>query len=147
MSAANNSENTVSQLVQQWADAASAGNLEQVMALYTPDIVAFDALGPLQHKGAQAYREHWEMCMSFVPPGGKMIMEPHEVNVTVEGKIAFVHYVARCGCIDDKGAEQVGWMRATVCCRHTADGWRIAHEHYSSPFDPQTMKIAENLQP
>lgn len=147
MSNPNNDENAIRQLVQQWADATSNSNLDAVMALYTPDVLAFDALGALQHKGTEAYRKHWEMCMSFMPPGGNMIMEPHEVAVNLGGDIAFVHYVARCGCTDDKGEEQVGWMRATVCCRRTPDGWRIAHEHYSMPFDPQTMKMAENLEP
>lgn len=142
-----NPETAIRKLIQQWTDATCASDLEAVMALYTPDVIAFDALGPLQHKGVDAYRKHWETCLSYMPPGGTMIMEPHEVAVTLGGDIAFVHYVVRCGCIDDKGEEQIGWMRATVCCRHTPDGWRIAHEHYSSPFDPHTMKMSENLAP
>lgn len=147
MSNPSDDQNAIRHLIQQWADATSKSDLEAVMALYTPDVVAFDALGALQHKGAEAYRKHWEVCISYMPPGGTMIMEPHEVAVTLGGDIAFVHYVARCGCADDKGEELIGWMRATVCCRRTPDGWRIAHEHYSMPFDPQTMKIGENLTP
>lgn len=147
MSNSNGHETAIRELIQQWAEATSACNLNEIMALYTPDVVAFDALGPIQHKGAEAYRKHWEMCLSFIPEGGRMVMEPHEVAVTASDDIAFVHYVARCGCIDDKGEEQIGWIRGTVCCRNTPNGWRIAHEHYSSPFDPQTMKIADNLQP
>lgn len=46
-----------------------------------------------------------------------------------------------------EGKKQVGWMRGTVCCRRTAEGWRIAHEHYSSPFDPQSMKMLTDLEP
>lgn len=142
-----NDETAIRSLIQAWAKAACAGNLEGVMALYAPDVIAFDAIGPLQHKGAEAYRNHWQMCLSYMPSGGQMIMEPHEVRVTVSADIAFAHYLSRCGHIDDKGQEQIGWMRATVCCRNTADGWRIVHEHYSSPFDPQTMKVTENLHP
>ncbi|WP_111640630.1 YybH family protein [Marinimicrobium alkaliphilum] len=140
-------ETALRTLIQQWVDATCKGDLDAVMALYTPDVVAFDAIGALQHKGVDAYRQHWEMCLSFMPPGGEMIMEPHEVTVSVGGDIAFAHYVSRCGCIDDKGEQQIGWLRATVCCRNMPEGWRIVHEHYSSPFDPQTMKIAEDLAP
>ena len=147
MTRQNPHETAVRELIEAWSKATCANDLEGVMALYTPDIVAFDALGQLQHKGAGAYRKHWEICISHMPPGWQMIMEPHEVQVTQDGDIAFVHYLARCGCVDDKGEGQVGWMRATVCCRNTPDGWRISHEHYSSPFDPETMKVMENLEP
>lgn len=147
MSDPNNSESAIRELIQTWTKATCANDLDGVMALYTPDVIAFDAIGVLQHKGAEAYRKHWEMCISYMPPGGQMIMEPHEVSVTLGGDIAFAHYLARCGCVDDKGEQQIGWMRATVCCRNTPDGWRIAHEHYSSPFDPQTLKVVEDLKP
>lgn len=147
MSDPHNDEAAIRALIETWANATRASDLDGVMALYTADVLAFDALGPLQHKGAEAYRKHWDMCMSFMPPNGQMIMEPHEVKVTVGGDIAFAHYLARCGCADEQGEQQMGWMRATVCCRKTASGWRIVHEHYSSPFDPQTMKIMENLEP
>jgi uncharacterized protein (TIGR02246 family) len=147
MSDATNHEADIRELIQRWVEAARTSNLDAVMALYTPDVVAFDAIGALQHKGTEAYREHWEMCISYMPPNGQMTMEPHEVTVTVGGDIAFVHYVARCGGVNDKGEEQVGWMRGTVCCRNTPAGWRIAHEHYSSPFNPETMSIADNLEP
>lgn len=147
MSDSHNDETAIRSLIQTWANAACANDLDGVMAHYTPDVLAFDALGPLQHKGAEAYRKHWEMCISYMPPGGQMIMEPHEVKVTVGSDVAFAHYLARCGCVDDKGEKQMGWMRATVCCRKTANRWRIAHEHYSSPFDPETMKVTENVEP
>lgn len=147
MSDSHKDETAIRSLIQTWVDATCAGDLDGVMALYTPDVIAFDALGPLQHKGTEAYREHWQMCLSYMPPGGQMIMEPHELKVTLGVDIAIVHYLVRCGHVDDAGKKQVGWMRATVCCRNTAEGWRIAHEHYSTPFDPQTLKITESLEP
>lgn len=134
-------------LIDQYVQFTREGKLAEIMALYTPDVVAFDAIAALQFKGTEAYREHWEMCLKFVPPGGEMVLEVHELAVTVGGDIAFAHYLSRCGCIDADGNKQVGWMRATVCCRRTADGWRIAHEHYSSPFDPQSMKMLTDLEP
>lgn len=147
MSNSQENEAAITALIQAWIDANCANDLDAVMALYAADILAFDALGPLQHKGVEAYRAHLQVCLSFVPPGGQMIMQPHDVKVTVGADIAFAHYLARCGCVDEQGRGQTGWMRATVCCRNTADGWRIVHEHYSCPFDPQTMKVAEGLEP
>ncbi len=147
MSNATRQETAVRELIDNWAQAARNSDLEAVMALYSPDVRAFDALGALQFKGAETYRKHWETCMSYIPPGGEMILEVHDLEVSLGGDIAFAHYVSRCGCVDDKGQEMIGWMRATVCCRNTPDGWRIAHEHYSMPFDPETMKVPDNLEP
>ncbi len=140
-------EKAIRELIERYARSAREGRLDDIMALYTPDVVAFDAIAALQFKGADAYRDHWEMCLKFIPPGGEMILEVHDPAVSIGGDIAFVHYLSRCGCIDAEGKKQVGWMRATVCCRRTAAGWRIAHEHYSSPFDPQSMTMLTDLEP
>lgn len=132
-------------LIDRWVQATIAGDLDTVMQSYTQDIVAFDAIGPIQCRGVDAYRAHWELCLSFMPEGGDMIMEAHHLNIAQEGSLAFAHYLCRCGATDKEGKEQAGWMRATVCCRKTPDGWRIVHEHYSAPFDPETLKINDKL--
>ncbi|MGK2740055.1 YybH family protein [Tepidicaulis sp. LMO-SS28] len=127
-------------LIDEWVRAAKAADIEAVMACYTNDIRAFDAIAKLEFRGMEAYRAHWKMCMEMMP-GAEMIMDVHDLEVEQNGDLAFVHYLSLCGCTDEKGEAQTGWMRATVCCRKTDKGWKIAHEHYSSPFDPETMEI------
>jgi uncharacterized protein (TIGR02246 family) len=139
-------ESQVRCLIERWADAARRSDLDTVMNCYTPDVVAFDAILALQVKGAEAYRRHWEACLAFAPPG-EMIMEVHDLGIAAAGDVAFAHYVSRCGNRAADGKEQAGWMRATVCCRNTDDGWRIAHEHYSAPFDPESMQMLTDLEP
>ncbi len=140
-------EMAVHEIIMTWTQATIAADVDAVMALYTDDVTAFDAIGALQHKGAEAYRRHWEVCMAEMPSGGQMIMEPHEVKVSLGGDLAIAHYLAHCGFAADNGDKHLGWMRGTVCCRKTPNGWRIVHEHYSSPFDPHTMKVTEGLKP
>jgi uncharacterized protein (TIGR02246 family) len=136
-------EKEIRSLLDRWAVAARKGDLDGIMACYTPDVRAFDAIVALQFQGAEAYRKHWEMCVSNLHPGTDMLFEMHEVDVAVSGDVAFAHYLSRCGGTDAEGQEHSGWMRATACCRRTGDGWRIAHEHYSAPFDPETSKVLE----
>jgi uncharacterized protein (TIGR02246 family) len=136
----------IQQLIEKWAAGARKGALEVVMSCYAPDVVAFDAILALQFSGVDAYRRHWQTCMEFMA-GGEMVLEVHDLNVAVDGNVAFAHYLSRCGGCDADGKEQTGWMRATVCCRKLADGWRIAHEHYSVPFDPETMNAMTALEP
>ena len=38
------------------------------------------------------------------------------------------------------GKEMAGWMRMTSCFRKQRGKWRIVHEHFSAPFDPQSDK-------
>jgi uncharacterized protein (TIGR02246 family) len=142
-----NDEKQIVALIGRWVEHACNGNLDGVMACYAPDVVAFDAIVALQFKGIDAYRKHWEYCMSFAGTTGDMVMKIPEVSVTVGGDVAFCHYLSICGCHDEDGKEQTGWMRGTVCLRKIDGQWLIAHEHYSAPFDPESMKALTELEP
>ncbi len=133
-------EGEIRALIDRWAAAAKAQELETVMACYTPDVLAFDAIGALQFKGREAYRKHWETCFSYMPSGGEMIFDISELAITTSQDLAYFHYIARCGgsC---NGEEKIGWMRVTGVCRKSSGQWRIVHEHFSSPFDPMSGQV------
>ena len=135
----------IERLVDDWAKAARAKDIDRIMAAYAQDIRSFDAIGQLQFKGAQAYRRHWEACMAMCP--GQMIFELHDLSITAGGGVAFCHYLVRCGTTGADGREQTGWMRATVCLRRTSRQWLITHEHFSVPFDPESGKALLGLEP
>jgi ketosteroid isomerase-like protein len=78
---------------------------------------------------------------------GDMIMRIPEMSVTVGGDVALCHYLFICGGTGEDGNEQTGWMRGTVCLRRIDGQWLITHEHYSVPFDPESMKVLTELQP
>ena len=98
--------------------------------------MAFDAIAQLQFKGADAYRKHWETCMAMC--GGAMIFELHELQITPDAELAFAHGLTRCGGTGPDGKEMTGWMRLTSCLRRQDGNWRVVHEHFSAPFDPQS---------
>jgi uncharacterized protein (TIGR02246 family) len=138
-------EASVRQLIDEWAAAARASDYDAIMSFYAPDIVAFDAVGRLQFKGRDAYRQHWEECLASC--SGPMIFEVHDLQVVTGGGVAFGHYLSRCGGTGQDGVAKVSWMRRTVCCRHTDDRWLIVHEHFSAPFDMSSGKALFDLQP
>jgi ketosteroid isomerase-like protein len=106
-----------------------------------PDIVAFDAIAQLQFRGSDAYRKHWDACMSMC--SGPMIFEVHDLAIDARDDLAFGWYLSRCGGTGPDGKERSGWMRATFCCRRTNGRWEIVHEHFSAPFDPETGKVLD----
>jgi uncharacterized protein (TIGR02246 family) len=132
-------------LIEDWANAARAGDLDGIMAAYAPDVLSFDAIAQLQFKGADAYRRHWQACMAMCP--GPTIFEIHYLEIEAGDGVAFGHYLLRCGATGEDGKEQSGWTRATVCCRRSSGKWMVVHEHFSAPFDPQSGKALLHLTP
>jgi len=134
----------VRRLIDDWADAVRACDLDRIMAAYTADVLAFDAIAQLQFKGAEAYRKHWQACLELC---AGMIFEIHDLEIEAEGGVAFGHYLVRCGGTGPDGKEQTGWMRVTFGCRRTGGRWQVAHEHFSVPFDMASGKALMNLEP
>jgi len=135
----------VRELLDDWQSAVLAGDVPRIMNCYGPDVVAFDAIQTLRFVGREAYAGHWQYCMTLCP--GPMIFELHDITIHVAGELAFCHYLSRCGSGDDKGEEQAGWMRATICLRQIDGHWKVLHEHFSAPFDVESGKALLALQP
>ncbi|KAA8741632.1 DUF4440 domain-containing protein [Pseudomonas koreensis] len=132
-------------LINTYRDAVMTKNVDKVMTLYTDDIVSFDAIKALQFKGKAAYRAHWEACMEMC--SGPHVFEFHEIAIETANNLAFAHWVTHCGGTNDKGETQSCWMRATACYRQVGGTWKIAHEHWSAPFDPMSGSTLFDVQP
>ncbi|MBY4899150.1 nuclear transport factor 2 family protein [Cupriavidus sp. AU9028] len=132
-------------MLEDWRQACLTRDVARVMTHYANDIVAFDAIGALQFKGIEAYGAHYAACMQMCP--GAMVFEIHQLQLHTENQIGYGHYLLRCGHQQEDGSEAASWMRVTVGLRRTDQGWRIAHDHFSAPFDPESGKTVFDLQP
>lgn len=141
----NNDKEQIREMLEDWAKKFRAKDLDGIMSIYAPDIVSYDAIAQLQFRGFDAYRKHWETCLSFGQ--GPIIFEMRDLNVTAGDGVAFSHYLTWCGGTDENGEEKASWMRATVCLRKIDGKWKVVHEHYSAPFDMESGKAMFDLQP
>ncbi len=132
-------------LLDQWASGVREKDLERVLATYANDVVAFDAIGALRFNGLERYRQHWQYCMEQTR--GEVLFEMRDVRIEQEGALACAYGVCHCGCRNEAGEMESAWMRFTQLLRQGRDGWRIIHEHWSAPFDPQSGKTCFDLQP
>jgi uncharacterized protein (TIGR02246 family) len=132
-------------LLDYWAKATRAKDVEGILANYMPGILSFDCHSQLQLKEAEAHRKHLDACLSCMQ--GPMIFEIHDLDVTAQDDVAFCHYLARCGATGADGEEHCGWLRVTVCLRKTNGRWMIVHGHCSAPFDPASGKALLELEP
>lgn len=135
----------IRRLLDRWVEAVRANDVDRIMSTYTPDVLAYDAIGSLRFEGAEAYGRHWKACLEMCP--GPMRFEMHDVHVAADGDVGFAHGLIHCGATNDKGEEEAAWMRATQCFRRVDGEWRIAHEHHSAPFDMESGKALCDLEP
>ncbi|MDX5300373.1 MAG: nuclear transport factor 2 family protein, partial [Gammaproteobacteria bacterium] len=74
-------------------------------------------------------------------------MQLQDLQVQASERIGFAYGLMKCSGEDDKGQEQVGWMRMTTCFECRNGEWLVVHEHFSSPFDPMSNQVLQGLQP
>lgn len=132
-------------LIDTWVGATLKRDVPRVTALYVSDVVSFDAIGPLQVRGIEAWAAHWRACMEQCP--GDMHFRIDDIHVEVGGDVAFSRFLLHCGATLPDGIVHSGWMRGTACYRRVNGEWKIAHDHCSVPFDPETCKALVELQP
>lgn len=135
----------VRELIDEWAVAVRAKDIEAVMSHYASDVVAFDVVNPLDYKGTDLVRErltHW--LGSFEGPFG---FEISNLEVEAGDYLAFCHSINRVIGIKTDGVKVNMCWRATLCCRKIESRWMITHSHASVPFDMETGLASLDLTP
>jgi uncharacterized protein (TIGR02246 family) len=119
------SETQLQALVESWAKAVRAKDIEGAIAHHSNDVVMFDVPTPLQSKGLEEYRKTWELFFAH-SPGGSGSFDVTELQITAGETVAFGHAILKVG---DSSA------RLTLGFRKEEGQWLIAHEHHSYPLD------------
>jgi uncharacterized protein (TIGR02246 family) len=120
-------------LIQRWADAVHAGNLETVIADHADDIVMFDVPPPEDGvRGIQAYRDVWPPFFEWQRAGAAF--ELVELDVAAGEDIAYAWALLRCGTPDELAADPANRLRLTIGLRKENDRWLVTHEHHSFPY-------------
>ncbi|WP_370600815.1 nuclear transport factor 2 family protein [Pseudomonas nitroreducens] len=146
MSAAENTQANAElhALLASWLSAVHACDAQAIAGHYSHDILAFDAVKQLQFRGVEAYTRHWAECLQMCTEHS---FDMHQLSFEVSGDIAFGHYLAYCGGTDKDGVHNSAWARATLGLRREQGQWKIAHEHFSIPFDPATGQLLFDAKP
>jgi uncharacterized protein (TIGR02246 family) len=120
-------------LIERWADAVHAGDLETVVADHDEQIVMFDVPPPERGvRGIDAYRETWPPFFEWQRQGASFEIE--ELEVTAGGDVAFAWALLRCGTADELERDPENRLRLTLGLRKDDGGWVVAHEHHSFPL-------------
>jgi len=134
-------EAEIRQLIERWAGAVHAGDLDGVLADHAPGIVMFDVPPPSDGvRGLDAYRDVWPGFFAWQASGA--VFEIVELAVTAGSDVAFAHALLRCGTKDDFDRAPDNHLRLTIGLEKRQDRWQVTHEHHSFA-DPSNDPEAE----
>ncbi|GAA4536520.1 MULTISPECIES: nuclear transport factor 2 family protein [Nonomuraea] len=119
----------IRELVERWARAAHAGDLDGVVADHADDIVMFDVPPPYEGvRGIEAYRRTWPEFFTWQAAGATYDIV--SLEVTAGEDVAYAYALLRCGMPDD---DPKVLLRLTFGLRKEGGRWVVAHEHHSFP--------------
>ena len=126
-------------------EAIRSKDIDRLMSVYSPDIVYFDTVPPLQFAGPAALRSRFlEWFGGYQSP---IDLEVRDLNLEVSGDMAVAYWFSRARGVLKNGREVGSWVRATSTCRRLDNSWLIFHEHISWPVDVSNGNAAMNLTP
>ena len=132
-------EAAIRALIDAFAGAIRARDIDGVMAVFAPEVVSFDLTPPLYHGGGEAFRRRWTAFFDTHAQTGTYAVT--DLHIAVGGDTAFSHSLNRTQALPER------WVRWTACYRRIEAAWRIVHEHVSVPVDPQHGRAVLDLTP
>ncbi|HXE07690.1 MAG TPA: nuclear transport factor 2 family protein [Acidobacteriaceae bacterium] len=144
--AKNGDEAAIRQWFAAFTKAFEARDLNATMAFYSPDVVAYDLVPPLQYVGGDAYRKDFETFYSGFK--GPLHVEVRDMHIHVSGDLAVIEAVYQVsGTQASNGQPTSMWIRNTSVLRKANGHWLDIHDHVSVPVDMDSGKALMNLKP
>jgi uncharacterized protein (TIGR02246 family) len=125
------SETEIRTLIETWATAVQAGDLDGVLADHSEDIQMFDVPPPNEVRGIAAYRETWPPFLDRLKQGATF--EIVSLEVTAGDDVAFATALLRCGTDEELRKDPDTCLRLTLGLRKEDGRWIVSHEHHSFP--------------
>jgi uncharacterized protein (TIGR02246 family) len=126
-------ERQIRTLIERWAEAVHAGDMDRVLADHADDIVMFDVPPPYDGvRGIDAYRETWPPFFEWQARGASF--EIVSLDVTAGADVAYAEALLRCGTERELAANPENRLRLTLGLRKEDGRWVVAHEHHSFPI-------------
>ena len=120
-------------LIERWAQAVHAGDLDTVVADHADDIVMFDVPPPEDGvRGIDAYRETWPPFFKWQRKGASSRSSSSRSPPAATSPTRM--HLLRCGTPEELEADPANRLRLSIGLRRDGGRWIVAHEHHSFPF-------------
>jgi len=124
-------EAAIRELLEDWARAVRAKDLDGILANHSIDMLMFDVPPPVQSRGIEAYRKTWDLFFSWADD--PVVFDIKNIEITAGTDVAFVAALMRCAGTEKNGERIELEFRLTVGLRKIEDQWTVLHEHHSIP--------------
>jgi uncharacterized protein (TIGR02246 family) len=124
-------EAAIRMLVEDWARAVRAKDIDGALASHSTDMLMFDVPPPFESKGIEAYRKTWDLFFSCQPD--PVAFDILRMDVVAGTEVAFVAALMRCAETGSGGERTNLDFRLTIGLRKIDGQWTILHEHHSVP--------------
>src|SRR5262249_1500457 len=114
-------EREIRALIENWAEAVRAKDLDRILASHSPDILMFDVPPPLQSKGIEAYKKTWDLFFSWAKDLG--VFDVVELDITAGDDVAFAAALMRGAGTEANGDKTELDFRLTVGLRKSGGRW------------------------
>jgi len=140
-----NNEAAIRELIDRFAKAFCAKDVDGCMSVFAPEIVSFDIRPPLQAVCAETFVKHWQEF--FESYRGPIHAEFPDVSIAAGDDVAFSYCLHRIIGTLQNGHKTDFWLRWTAGWRKTNGNWLIVHEQVSVPVDLGSGKAMMDLKP
>jgi len=124
-------ETAIRKLIDDWAAAVRAKDIDAVLAHHSPDILMFDVPPPFESRGIEAYRETWDLFYPMQP--APIAFDILGMDIVAGTEVAFVAAHMQCEEIGSGGKRSKLDFRLTMGLCKIDGRWTILHEHHSVP--------------
>jgi ketosteroid isomerase-like protein len=121
----------IRKLLEDWARAVRAKDLDGILANHSPELLMFDVPAPIESKGIDAYRKTWELFFSW--SDDPVVFDFNEMDITAGNDLAYVTALMRCAGTEKNGERIKLDFRLTTGLRKIGGQWTVMHEHHSIP--------------
>jgi ketosteroid isomerase-like protein len=146
-SASKTDTTTIKAVLEDRAAAHRTKDATRFVSHYAADIVSFDLAPPLAESGpAVLGTDGWDAWYQTWREGPDVQIT--QLSIVAEGDLAYCHSLNRMRGTRTDGTTSDVWFRSTLALRRTDGGWKVVHEHNSTPFYMDgTDRAALDLQP
>jgi ketosteroid isomerase-like protein len=133
-------DNQVLRVLENYKAAVFAKDIDAFVALYDTDVQVFDAWSVWTYVGITSWRQVATDWLSSLGTD-RVVVEFNEAEAIIEPSLAVIHAI-----VTFKGVSPDGVVlrslnnRLTMTLRQKNGGWKIVHQHTSSPIDLKTAK-------
>jgi uncharacterized protein (TIGR02246 family) len=124
-------EAEVRALVERWAKAVRAKDMEEILARHSAKILMFDVPPPFKSKGIEEYGKTWDLFYSAQPE--PIAFDIQSMDVVAGSDVAFIAALMQCAEKGKNGERIKLDFRLTIGLRKIDGEWTILHEHHSIP--------------